>query len=650
MHVAALSCFHSIEMQQQSKLLIAAAVGTTVVVVGYLLLRKKSAPVEDLADIDDDEASASVPALGTATSSVASGGVAASTKPEDTSAAPDATAPTAPSSAEEARRAKERGNKRFAGRQYENAIAEYTRAIELADPTDPEVAKYYGNRAQCYACLEKFAEAENDCDASLRVDALYVKALARRATAREKLGKLEGAISDFTGALLLSNMNHQAAAEAIDRLVKTVAAQKTEARLQEPMRCLPSSSFIATFVDSFKDHRVLVETASGDTEAVTKSIKKAASGSATQAQKLCERACVRMKARQYEQALSDWGAAACAISPLGDAFADGLGGGSGPTAASRAAALSEWNAACAAADAKLPPSQRASPSLCLSMVGMFLHLRGNYDEAMRCYDYALELEPKAIDVLLKRASLWFEKEQLAKAFEDFDTAFKVDPEHADVYCHRGQLHMLQQDLDKAVSDLKKSVALDGESILARIQLGMAHHRLKQNAEARAVFQEAEKAFPNSPDALNYHGEFMVENGDLDGARKKFQKAIRVSGGVFALGHVNLGVLKLHGDQDLHGAIEACKQAINADPLCETAHVHMAHLQLQNADLRAAVSAFDDAVALLRVKQELEETFAMREAAAAQLSLLNANPEVYGPAMAKQREAAAMAMAQQQQQQ
>ena len=41
---------------------------------------------------------------------------------------------------------------------------------------------------------------------------------------------------------------------------------------------------------------------------------------------------------------------------------------------------------------------------------------------------------------------------------------------------------------------------------------------------------------------------------------------------------------------------------------------------------------------------------MREAAAAQLSLLNANPEVYGPAMAKQREAAAMAMAQQQQQQ
>ena len=98
----------------------------------------------------------------------------------------------------------------------------------------------------------------------------------------------------------------------------------------------------------------------------------------------------------------------------------------------RAAVLSEWNAACAAADAKLPPSQRASPSLCLSMVGMFLHLRGNYDEAMRCYDYALELEPKAIDVLLKRASLWFEKEQLAKAFEDFDTVEKATGDDRDL--------------------------------------------------------------------------------------------------------------------------------------------------------------------------------------------------------------------------
>jgi hypothetical protein len=52
-------------------------------------------------------------------------------------------------------------------------------------------------------------------------------------------------------------------------------------------------------------------------------------------------------------------------------------------------------------------------------------------------------------------------------------------------------------------------------VLARIQLGMAHHRLKQPARAASVFQEAEARFPNSPDALNYHGEFLVESCNLE---------------------------------------------------------------------------------------------------------------------------------------
>ena len=302
----------------------------------------------------------------------------------------------------------------------------------------------------------------------------------------------------------------------------------------------------------------------------------------------------------------------------------------------RERALASWTAA----------TDVPSPSLALSMLGMFLHLRGNYDDAMTCYNRALELNPSAIDVLLKRSSLWFEKEQLPKAHEDFDTALAIDDQHADIYCHRGQLHMLQQDLDKAVTDLKRSVQLDGGSILARIQLGMSHHRLKQIAEARAAFQEAEAAFPDSPDALNYHGEFLVESGDLTGALAKFTKAIDVSNGTFALAHVNLGVLKLHGEQDLHGAIDRCKKAIEVDPLCETAHVHMAHLQLQNNDLRAAVAAFDDALALLRVRNELEEACTMREVAAAQLSLITENPSLYQPALENQRQQAMMMAMQQ----
>ena len=102
--------------------------------------------------------------------------------------------------------------------------------------------------------------------------------------------------------------------------------------------------------------------------------------------------------------------------------------------------------------------------------------------------------------------------------------------------------------------------------------------------------------------LNYHGELLVETGELDAARGKFELAISVSGGKFALAHVNQGVLLLHEQQDLEGAITLCRKAVEVDPLCETAHVHMAHLCLQKNDLEAAVASYDLAVGLLRMKQ------------------------------------------------
>ena len=248
----------------------------------------------------------------------------------------DASGGRAASSAEEARRAKERGNKRFAGRQYEMAIAEYTKAIDLGDPTDPEVAKYYGNRAQCHACLEQHAHAESDCDAALKCDPSYVKALARRATAREKLDNTDGALVDFTATLLLSGMNHPSASESIDRLVKKIAAQKADQRLKEPMRCLPSPSFIATFVDSFREHRLLLEAPAERTSSAIAAALEGAEGAA-RAGLLVERAVARMRVRQYEGAMAVWGAAGRRISPLGDAVAE-VGDAATPAAMERARA------------------------------------------------------------------------------------------------------------------------------------------------------------------------------------------------------------------------------------------------------------------------------------------------------------------------
>lgn len=99
---------------------------------------------------------------------------------------------------QEAQRAKDRGNKRFQGKQYKQAIEEYSKAIELLgdDQANKNLAVYFGNRAQCHFLMEDFERALSDCDASISVDPKYVKALIRRGSVHEKLKNLEQARSE----------------------------------------------------------------------------------------------------------------------------------------------------------------------------------------------------------------------------------------------------------------------------------------------------------------------------------------------------------------------------------------------------------------------------------------------------------------------
>ena len=57
---------------------------------------------------------------------------------------------------------------------------------------------------------------------ALAIDPVYIKALCRRATAREKMGKLPEALLDLTAACMLSGFQNEMATSNTDRLIKEV--------------------------------------------------------------------------------------------------------------------------------------------------------------------------------------------------------------------------------------------------------------------------------------------------------------------------------------------------------------------------------------------------------------------------------------------
>ena len=94
---------------------------------------------------------------------------------------------------------KDLGNAAFKTGEYESAIEHYTRSLR----EDGETAVAYANRSMSYLKLERWAEAERDASAALKMDASYLKAHQRRGVARRRLGKFLEATMDYENALLL---------------------------------------------------------------------------------------------------------------------------------------------------------------------------------------------------------------------------------------------------------------------------------------------------------------------------------------------------------------------------------------------------------------------------------------------------------------
>uniref|UniRef100_A0A7S3VIH0 Amidase domain-containing protein n=1 Tax=Dunaliella tertiolecta TaxID=3047 RepID=A0A7S3VIH0_DUNTE len=114
-----------------------------------------------------------------------------------------------PKKLEKAEKAKNKGNEYYQAGKHADAINEYTKAIAL----NPTSHVYYSNRAIACIKLFRFEQAEEDCKRALSFDLSQkdkVKALLRRATARDALQKYDAAEKDLRAVLALEANNKQA--------------------------------------------------------------------------------------------------------------------------------------------------------------------------------------------------------------------------------------------------------------------------------------------------------------------------------------------------------------------------------------------------------------------------------------------------------
>eukprot|EP00462_Mataza_sp_D1_P000542 CAMPEP_0175096448 /NCGR_PEP_ID=MMETSP0086_2-20121207/4740_1 /TAXON_ID=136419 /ORGANISM="Unknown Unknown, Strain D1" /LENGTH=919 /DNA_ID=CAMNT_0016369855 /DNA_START=130 /DNA_END=2889 /DNA_ORIENTATION=- len=118
-----------------------------------------------------------------------------------------------------ATREKDKGNECYRAKEFKDAVAFYTKSIEL----DPSNAVYLTNRAMAHLKLKNWEKAETDCDKAIEMEPDNVKAWWRRGSAKHGRIQYRQAIADFEKALELDPDN-KAVAKAI---------QESKAKLHE---------------------------------------------------------------------------------------------------------------------------------------------------------------------------------------------------------------------------------------------------------------------------------------------------------------------------------------------------------------------------------------------------------------------------------
>ena len=480
------------------------------------------------------------------------------------------------------------GNRAYSNREFDTAIEHYTKAI-AAHP----MAVFYSNRAACYSNLGKPDLVVPDCDKALAMDKTYVKALNRRAVAREQLGtpKQEGteaaddvplgeerasllfqSLADFTAVAILGQFKDTTATESVERVLRTLATGKAHDILRTREPKLPSPTFVSAYLEAFRSKP-------------TPTLPDKPS----QGDRTLLRAYDALNAKDYPHALT----------LFNEAIEQGL-------------------------------SNEDLEANAYNMRGTFKFVIGNAREALSDLERSTTLRPDYVQSWVKKASVHMELSDRDAAFNDFTRAIEADPSDPDIYYHRGQVNFILGEFDAAIKDYEKSTSLDDTFIFSQVQYAVAQYKNGNVGHSTASFRKLLRNFEGSSEAYNYYGELLLDQQKFEDAMDKFDRAIAIEaskpGSTNVLPMINKALALFQWKQDMPAAEELCRQALDKDQDCDVAVATLAQLSLQQGKIKDAITFFERSAAIARTEPELINAITYENASRAQLQFINDFPE------------------------
>ncbi|MBF0358577.1 MAG: tetratricopeptide repeat protein [Magnetococcales bacterium] len=231
----------------------------------------------------------------------------------------------------------------------------------------------------------------------------------------------------------------------------------------------------------------------------------------------------------------------------------------------------------------------------LSNFGAALQAAGRVDEAVAVYQKAITINPGFVEDHYNLGSAFHEQGLLEEAIASYQKAISIDPDVAEVHSNLGNTLRELGRLDRAVASYQKAIAINPGFQKAHANLGVALLEMKKLTEAAKCCQKAIAINPDYAEAHSNLGNVLREQGLLDEAVASYKKALLINPD-FVEAHSNLGNA-LRDQKKIPQAVASYKKALLINPDFADAHHNLAETYREQGLLKEAITSYKKTVLL-----------------------------------------------------